>query len=250
MAAIYRKYIRDLRKKFGYQATWTPGTPLKLGDIGIFRNHVFETVDNISNKNFDFEMLVREDDTDETLDFVSSNSINITSNISGNVLPTDSSVSLNDTGFDISFGKKGGLVFKAEGVRTQKIENQGALARFVKTAFSNGEWGNGHFIITELKIAQSATILYAVEKNGKVAIRANGSVEKQALQLTDAKAGLEITSSNSMAVQIVASDGLTPLFKVRGIRVKGNSASLKSLDNDDNDISFEENDDAGTLLDE
>lgn len=252
MAAIYRKYIRDLRKKFGYQATWTPGTPLKIGDIGFFKNNVFETIDNISNPNFDFEMLIREDDTDEKLDFVSSNSINITSNLSGGIVPTDSPLTIDDAGFDISFGKKGGLVFKAEGVTTQKIENQGQLARFVKKAFGNGEWDNGHFIITELKIAKSATILYAVEKDGRVAIRANGNVEKEAVQLTDASAKLEVKFSKSMAVQIVASDGLTPLFKVRGIKVKGNSASLKSLDNDDdfNDISFENHDEASILLEE
>ncbi|MEZ4888797.1 MAG: hypothetical protein R3E32_28985 [Chitinophagales bacterium] len=252
MAAIYKRYIRDLHKKFGYQATWTPGTPLKLGDIGIFRNSVFETIDNISNAHFDFEMMVREDDNTEELEFVSSSSVNITTKIQGEVAPVGSPLTLNDAGFMIRFGRSGGLVFKATGVTTQRIMNQAELARFVKTAFSNGDWVDGHYIITELKVAESATILYSVEKNAEVAIRANGSISTDSLNIADAGASLEIAASKSMEVKIVASDGLTPLFKVRGIRVRGNNANLRHLESDEddlNDLLFEEYDEVEMMED-
>jgi len=254
MAAIYKRYIRDLRRKFGYQATWTPGTPLKLGDIGVFRNHVFETIDNISNEDFDFDMMVREDDSAEELEFTSSNSVNITAKVKGGIVPTGSPFTIDDTGFMVNFGKKGGLVFKAKGVRTQRIMNQSALAKYVKIAFSNGDWSDDHYIITELKTAESATILYAVEKNAEVAIKANGSVDSESIDITDANIGFEVAFSKSMEVKIVASDGLTPLFKVRGIKVKGNDASLRDIDNgedDMNDLLFEEYDEAEMIeLDE
>lgn len=243
MAAIYKRYIKDLHKKFGYQATWTPGTPLKLGDIGVFRNNVFETIDNIGNDHFDFEMLVRNDDNTEELDFVSSSSINITTKAGGSAAPVGSPLTIDDAGFMISFGKKGGLVFKAKGVLTQRIMNQAELARYVKKAFSNGEWEDGHYIITELKQAESATILYTVEKNGEIAIRANGSFGGAKLDIADAGAELEIAFSKSMEVKIVASDGLTPLFKVRGIKVRGNNANLRNLESegeDMDDLLFEE----------
>ncbi|MGB1243579.1 MAG: hypothetical protein ACPG49_13710 [Chitinophagales bacterium] len=245
MAAIYKKYIRDLRKKFGYQATWTPGTPLKLGDIGVFRNHVFETIDNIGNDHFDFEMLVRNDESAEELDFVSSSSVNVTTKVKGSLAPTGSALSVDDTGFTVNFGRKGGLVFKAKGVLTHRIMNQAELARYVKTAFSNGEWEDAHYIITELKEAESATILYSVEKDAQVEIRANGSLSNEALDITDAGASLEVAFSKKMEVKIVANDGLTPLFKVRGIRVKGSNANLRHLEEDEDelkDLLFEEHD--------
>lgn len=247
MAAIYKRYIRDLRRKFGYQATWTPGTPLKLGDIGVFRKHVFETIDNINNDHFGFDMMVREDDSSEELEFTSSNSVNITTKAEGSIIPTGSPFTIDDTGFVVTFGKKGGLVFKAKGVKTQRIMNQSALAKYVKTAFSNGEWSDDHYIITELKTAESATILYAIEKNAEVAIRTKGSFSSESLDIADAGINLEIAFSKSMEIKMVASNGLTPLFKVRGIKVKGNDASLKDIDNgedDMNDLLFEEYDEA------
>ena len=254
MAAIYKRYIRDLRRKCGYQATWTPGTPLKLGDIGVFRNHVFEAIDNINNDHFDFDMMVREDDNSEELEFTSSKSVNIVTKVEGSIAPTDSPFTIDDTGFVVTFGKRGGLVFKANGVRTERIMNQSALAKYVKTAFSNGDWSEDHYIITELKIAESATILYALERNAEVAIRAKGSVDSESLDIANAGVGLEIAFSKSMEVKIVASDGLTPLFKVRGIKVKGNDASLRHIDNgedDMDDLLFEEYDEAEMIeLDE
>ncbi len=252
MAAIYKTYIRDLNKKFGYQATWTPGTPLKLGDIGVFRNHVFETIDNISNDHFDFEMMVRKDESAEELEFVSSSSINISTKVKGSVAPVGSPLSVDDAGFMVSFGRKGGLVFKAKGVLTQRIMNQSELARYVKTAFSNGEWEDGHYIITELKEAESATILYSVERDAEVAIRANGSLSNEALDIADAGASLEIAFSKSMEIKIVASDGLTPLFKVRGIKVRGSNASLRHLEkegDDMDDLLFEEHDEVEMMED-
>lgn len=252
MAAIYKKYIRDLHKKFGYHAAWTPGTPLKLGDIGVFRNHVFETIDNIGNDHFDFEMLVRGDESTEELDFVSSSSVNITTKTKGSVAPIGSALSVEDAGFMVNFGRKGGLVFKARGVLTQRIMNQAELARYVKKAFSNGEWEDVHYIVTELKEAESATILYSVEKDAKVEIRANGSLSNDALDITDAGASLDIAFSNKMEVKIVASDGLTPLFKVRGIKVKGSNANLRHLDEDEDelkDLLFEEYDEVEMMED-
>ena len=39
-----KKYTKELNQQFGYLATWLPGTPLALGDIGILRNNEFTKI--------------------------------------------------------------------------------------------------------------------------------------------------------------------------------------------------------------
>ena len=52
-----RKYARELKRQFGYFATWLPGTPLKLGDIGVIKKNTFRRLANITDLRIPFEII-------------------------------------------------------------------------------------------------------------------------------------------------------------------------------------------------
>lgn len=61
MASAQGQYTNEMKKKFGYYATWNPGVPLKLGDIGTFSDNVFTRLSNLTDRGIEFE--IRPDET-------------------------------------------------------------------------------------------------------------------------------------------------------------------------------------------
>ncbi len=54
MGAVYQQYTEELHDKFGYLATWLPGTKLKLGDVGILKRDRFEFVTTLNDLGLPF----------------------------------------------------------------------------------------------------------------------------------------------------------------------------------------------------
>jgi hypothetical protein len=42
MASINKQYAKEINERFGYLATWLPNVEMRVGDVGIIRDHIFE----------------------------------------------------------------------------------------------------------------------------------------------------------------------------------------------------------------
>src|SRR5215212_9385870 len=58
MAKPFVQYAKEISQGLNYGATWTPGTPLKLGHMGTFVNGVFRPQGNIQALGISFEVEV------------------------------------------------------------------------------------------------------------------------------------------------------------------------------------------------
>ncbi len=217
--AAFKKYIKEMTKEFGYHATWTPAIPIKLGDIGVFHDGVFERVNSLKNLGF----VIEERPTlppEKFLEYKSEHSVNIKFKTAAEAAPVNSMLGAADAGVIIEFGKEGGVYFKANDVKTRSIENIGALHEFIRKTYDNGngEWKRKWVVITELKEAASATILYSQSGNGKVEIKAKGDISLDKIDLANAESGLSIMPSSETDIAILAENNLTPLFKAIGVR--------------------------------
>src|SRR5271155_5232220 len=83
MVAISTHYAREMYEKFGYFATWLPNARLRLGDIGIVRQHVFEPISSLEKLSIAF--VIDRDRQSADLDYTSSDAVSIETKVSGAV---------------------------------------------------------------------------------------------------------------------------------------------------------------------
>lgn len=215
---LSKKYTRELYQNFKYLATWEPNVPLQLGDIGVLKGKEFTRLGNIKS-DFGIDFGIRKDTTPGSLKYTSKSGVSFTAKGSGTVAPAGSTLQNVDVGFNISFSKEKAIFFEAEGTYNHTIESQLALGKEILKLYKDKKWDKDLVVITELVVADSSTILISLGRKGSVDIKVDaGKATKEAMRVTNPSLGLSVSYFNNVAAEIVAKEGLTPLFKVSKVR--------------------------------
>lgn len=209
-------YTREMYRQFRYLATWAPGTPMKLGDIGILKGKEFIRIGNISDFGISFETVP--DDTPLDLEFASEGSVSITTKLSGRPTIAKSNLITADVGATVIFSKKNAIYFKADKTTTPSIKNQIALGQEILSLWKEGKWDKHWAVITELVTAKSASIIISSSKEAQVDIRATSEIGNKPLNIADPEFGWELSFEKDVTTKIIAEEGITPLFKISKIK--------------------------------
>ncbi len=212
------QYTNELKDHFGYYATWNPDVPLSLGDIGILINNLFTKISNISELNLSIEEL--KDDSETDLEYNSNGNVSVSTKLEGSVAPQGSALTNLDAGIIIEFGKENSIFFKANKTLTSTLKDSIKLGEKVLELFSQGKWNKRWVIITELVTAKSGTIIISNNINGKIELKANADVHATKLDVADADFNFSTQFSRGLETKIISEQGLTPLFKLMGIKTK------------------------------
>jgi hypothetical protein len=218
MKGPQEQYTDELKKKFGYIATWLPGVPLLLGDIGILNDNVFTRIAGLEDFQIPFD--IRVDDTADDLDYSSKGSVSVTAKLSGTIAPQGSTLTNLDAGFIVEFGNENSILFKANQTRTNLIKDTVKIGNEILKLYRAGKWNKHWVVITELVKAESASILISNTSNGKIELKANANINAANLDIADAKFEFGATFYRGIDTKIIAQSGLTPLFKVKGIKTR------------------------------
>lgn len=216
MNSAQKQYTNEMRRKFGYYATWNPGLPLKLGDYGLMKNNIFNRISNIEKLNIKFE--TREDNNNVDLEHNSNGSVALTTKLSGAIPPIGSVLEILDAGIIVEFLKKKSTLFKANKTKTPSIEDVTKLGDEIIKLYKAGKWNNRWVIITELIVAESATILISNTSSGKIELKANAKIDLPNIDIADATFNFSTLFSRGLVTNIIANEGLTPLFKIMGMK--------------------------------
>ena len=216
MSAVNVQYTRELRKRFGYSATWVPTSEVRLGDVGRLQKYEFERVATLADFGVQFDR--RDGLTTSSLDFASDHGVSFAIKASGEVPPLASGLATADAGIIVSFGAKDAIVLQAARCVVTSIENQHELARHILALYGEGEWEEDYVAVTEVVQAGRTTVLISNSSDGSVVFKVKGGVELGPLSLASADVGLRVSRSRNVGTQIVAEGGLTPLFKAYGVR--------------------------------
>jgi hypothetical protein len=215
--------------KFGYFAIWLPTVGLKLGDIGVIKgglkiwghevtkSNEFVRMTTLEKKGIDFE--IRSDNTPGNFEYSSAK--NTTFKVEGSAPLKGWTLAKADAGAVIEFGDEAGVVFKANNVLNPSIEDKTALGEEILKRYDKREWNEDWVIITELCQVNSATIIISSGGGGKIELKANGQINAGNINIADVNANFQTVYSKNIHTRIIAEEGLTPLFKVQGIKYKG-----------------------------
>jgi hypothetical protein len=219
MASAERQYTREMMKRFGgYYATWNPGVNLKLGDIGLLKNNVFTRISNLASLGVAFG--IREDPTKLPLEYQSQGAVEVTTKVSGTAAPVGSVLANADAGVIVEFSKSHATLFRALGTSSPSIEDSIALETAILSLYGQGKWKSSWVVITELVSAESATIIISNSSSGKIELKATANVQAPSIDLADLSLGFSTQFAKGLETKIVATESLTPLFKVMGLKTK------------------------------
>jgi len=224
-----KQYLKEINDKFNYRANWEPNKPLAIGDIGILEKGIFSLRSSLTQEKI--PMQVRTEESTGNLKYTSSGAVSIKSKLSGQGKIPQSALGELDAGFSIEFNKEQAIVFEINGYKTHLVENVGEIEREVMQRFMGNTWPKDWVIITELVQADNATILISNSKDSAIDLKANGNMEASPnLSLADASLELGVVSRRGIATEIVARQGITPLYRAAGIKTKlfGGGGSLAS----------------------
>jgi len=225
MRPINKQYIKEMKNKYGgYHATWAPGVPLQVGDIGDFdKDGVFQKLANLKNRKIDFEVLI--DEKSDQFDYTSQNSVSVKTKLAGEIAPNSVLKDI-DAGVIVEFSKGSSVLFKAKDVKYHSIEDVIQLEEDVIELYNKGKWKKEWCVITELAVAESATIIIANGSSSKIELKANANIGASKIDIADASLDFSIQSAKDMNTTIIAQEGLTPLFKVRKLKFTGISQPI------------------------
>jgi hypothetical protein len=222
------QYTTELYKRFGYLATWTPATPVSIGDVGEMDGNVFRRVSSLKEMNVPFT--VRQAQNKEDLIYTSESGVSLSFKAAGSPVVSGSSLLVQKAGAMIDFHKGAGVVFIAKGCLSPSIEDQILLGKELIRRYNIGEWKAKYVVVTEIKKADSMSAFISESSGGKIELIAENSLQLGTLSLADLNINFAVGASRGINTQIIAKDKLTPLFRVRQVKAsfwRGTSFSVK-----------------------
>jgi hypothetical protein len=211
ISEIYARQVHEHLKPL--YANWMPGAPIKLGDYGKMVNGVFDCSGNIAQLGFLFT--TREDDSIDSMDFSTSDSVDIAFYAKGK-LNLNGVVNARPA-VEINFKRGESVFFNAAGCRHLMIEDKAALgAELIKKRVKIG-WDQDWVIVTSIVQSGATTVLISGSKNSKIVLEASADIPE--INFAEASIGFNTLFSSDFSCKIVAEPGIVPLIGLSQLKI-------------------------------
>lgn len=204
-----KRYVAGIHDQTGYRATWLPGSPLGLGDVGVIQGGVFVRVTGLSNLGIPFQ--TDADAKQFDMHHVSHSGVKLEFVGNGSAPTSSGPVG---AGVDVQFGDAGAFVFDAIGCQVQVISDQVDLESRLRPVFYEGIWKLSWVVVTQVVKAESATILIANSSNSRLKLSAHGNLAAAQQNLANLDAKLVVTAESGNVIKLIGASGLTLLYRL------------------------------------
>lgn len=210
-------YLRSINKALQYRATWSPGSPMKLGDVGTLEKGVFVQESSLENLGINI-MQTASGESFNQFNYTSDTGVSINTKAKGSAELPGSQLSVDEAGFSIDLSGEKAVIFKTGKPTEHKITNIDNIRELIKELYQKGKWQRNWVLITSVIEVEAATIIVSGGKKGHLDISAKGNADVAEHDLVNLDAGLEIKWSKDVSINIVAQQGATPLYRAHGFR--------------------------------
>jgi hypothetical protein len=211
----YLQYIHEVSG--GYRATWDPALPLQIGDlVKIDDFGVLNIFGSLADKGI--IPVVRQTVSPLDWKLSSQRGIKVNVKLAGKLPVATSTLADVDAGFNIQFDSSNSVLFNISGYTTSVITNLDEIEAAVLAQYHKKTWDADLLIITNLIHADAATIIISDKGAASIDLKAKANIQAGDLKLTDTSLGLTCTRETGSTTQFIALGGLTPLYKVMGLR--------------------------------
>ena len=211
----YLQYIHEASG--GYRATWDPALPLQIGDlVKIDSFGVLNIFGSLADNGI--TPAVRTTVSPLEWKLSSQQGIKVNVKLAGKLPVATSALADVDAGFNIQFDGSNSVLFNISGYKTTTITNLDEIEAGVLAQYQDKKWDTDLLIISNLIHADAATIIIADKGAASLDLKAKANIQAADLKLTDTSLGLTCTRETGSTTQFIALGGLTPLYKVVGLR--------------------------------
>jgi len=163
--------------------------------------------------------------------YTSESGVNLNFKAAGSPIIEGSSLLVQKAGATIEFSKGAGVVFVAKDCVSPSISDQISLGKEIVRLYNLGKWDTKYTVVTEIKQAASMSVFISENSGGKVELIAENSLNVGAVSLADLEAKFAVGASSGINTQVIAQEKLTPLFRVRKVKIGWlGGVSFKSLE--------------------
>ena len=216
MADAFEDYAEEVRRQTDYSATWLPGTPMTLADIGLVDDGLFSRQGN--TRQFGITIGTADDpQPDDQFTFQSSTGVDVYFKAAGETNAAFETVPQAKAGVAASFTSKHGVVFAMHGVTVERIDDLIDFKRQARDLIDGRRVRADQVFVTEVIRAQSGTVLLSNSTDAKIELSAEADLSGLA-DLGKIEFGFKLGHTRDMQTEIIAGSGLTPLW--RGIRLR------------------------------
>jgi hypothetical protein len=209
MASHAQRYQAEIHDRLGFFATWLPGDPIDIGDVGVLRSGRFRRTTSLSQLGVAYS--VGAAGAAQDLQYTSTNGTSV-------ALAAGADATVAEAEIRVAFSDAGSFVFHVSGLRLQRIEDSAAVGAELLRLHEAGDWDRDWLLVETLHTAKRATILVCEDASGEVVLTAKTAGLKPLASLADPEIDLTVASARGSIVQLVARNDLRPLYSC--LRVK------------------------------
>jgi hypothetical protein len=216
--SVSKEYTKEVQKQFGYSATWLPTIQVAPGDVGRLRDYQYTHYSTLTDLGIRFE--VQQGSAQAEYEYCSSGSVSITTKNLGKAPPIGVGIPKASAGISIKFSREKAVVLRLSHCSSTEIRDLNSVGKKIIAFYKSNKWDRNNVVVTEAVRAEAATILISNSSTAQIDLVARGKVGPNKLDLADLKAKLQVLKESDIATKLIASKGLTPLFRTSGIRRK------------------------------
>lgn len=215
MISLARRYARQMSARFGYLATWSPGSPLALGDVGFYEDNIFRQVTTLANLGIKFTP--RLDATNDARECTSGNDLSVVIKVSGEIL-ADSKLLEADVGIRVEFGSRNAFLFRGVSCLESSIDDKNAVHREVIARYEAGDWKKDWVMVDEVVECRSGRVIISQSNKALVEFKGKGGAALTGWELANLGASVEVANKIGSMFDTTATAGMTPLFRASRLR--------------------------------
>jgi hypothetical protein len=210
MTSPVKTYQTEMHENLGFFATWLPGDPVDVGDVGVLEGGRFRRVASL-------EELGVSCDAEETagkasLQFTSRDGVKLEA---GGGAQAAGVANFN---VDIEFGVAGAFLFHATGLRLRRLANRVKVGESVVDAYRGGRWKKGWLLVESVHAAKRATVIISEDKSARLQLSAATSIAVPSLSLADPKVTFEVVATKGKLFHTLGAVNLHPLYSCLRLR--------------------------------
>lgn len=158
MATPCGSYLKAIRERFSYSATWLPNAKVELGDVGIFDGEYFKKQTSLRELEITFDSRR----SSASVDFKHSSKSGLTIHAKSSAdLTAGAAIPLGNATIKVAFSRAGAFLFHASGCVVHEIADIGRLGQQLLRLVKRGEWESSFSVVLNVVKSKSATILIA-----------------------------------------------------------------------------------------
>lgn len=213
MPEVSSIYVKEIYKRFEYLAAWLPNTKLKLGDVGFQKGGNFKRMTSLKELGLSFK--VRSGKNPIDFSYTSQSGIFIKTKLAGEII-AGTTLPLNKAGLLINFSREGAFLFHANKCLVDEVEDRTSLGETLIDLYANNNWNINWSVVDTIVKASYVTIVVSNSNQGNLELTAKSPIT--GANLANVEAGLKINSQQGDIIRFLATQKLSPLFKLSRLK--------------------------------